>query len=84
KIQPDDVEYAIKQLQFSFERSTPKKYFNELANIALTKEITDDEIGQQMLFSTAILEYNGSDRWNYPNPYLCFAKFCSSLSTHKG
>jgi len=23
-------------------------------------------------------------RWNYPNPYLCFAKFCSSLSTHKG
>jgi energy-coupling factor transporter ATP-binding protein EcfA2 len=70
KIQPDDVEYAIKQLQFSFERSTPKKYFNELANIALTKEITDDEIGQQMLFSTAILEYNGSDRWNYPNPLL--------------
>lgn len=70
KIQPDDVEYAIKQLQFSFERSTPKKYFSELANIALTKEITDDEIGQQMLFSTAILEYNGSDRWNYPNPLL--------------
>lgn len=70
KIEPDDVEYAIKQLQFSFERSTPKKYLNELANIALTKGINDDEIGQQMLFSTAILEYNGNDRWNYPNPLL--------------
>jgi energy-coupling factor transporter ATP-binding protein EcfA2 len=70
KIQIDDVDYAIKQLQFSFERSTPKKYFAELANIATTKEIQDDEIGQQMLFSTAVLEYNGSDRWNYPNPLL--------------
>jgi energy-coupling factor transporter ATP-binding protein EcfA2 len=70
RIQAEDVEYAIKQLQFSFERSTPKKYFTELANIAITKEIEDDEIGQQMLFSTALLEYNGNDRWNYPNPLL--------------
>lgn len=70
KIQAEDVEYAIKQLQFSFERSTPKKYFAELAGIALKKEIQDDEIGQQMLFSTALLEYNGSERWNYPNPLL--------------
>jgi AAA ATPase domain len=70
RIQAEDVEYAIKQLQFSFERSTPKKYFAELANIAVTKEIEDDEVGQQMLFSTALLEYNGSERWNYPNPLL--------------
>ena len=70
RIQAEDVEYAIKQLQFSFERSTPKKYFAELANIAITKEIEDDEVGQNMLFSTALLEYNGSDRWNYPNPLL--------------
>ena len=70
KIQPDDVDYAVKQLQFSYERFTPKKYFKELANIARTKEIEDDEVGQKMLFSTAVLEYNGSDRWNYPNPLL--------------
>jgi hypothetical protein len=70
KIQAEDVDYAIKQLQFSFERSTPKKYFAELAQVAITKEITDDEVGQQMLFSTALLEYNGNDRWNYPNPLL--------------
>jgi energy-coupling factor transporter ATP-binding protein EcfA2 len=84
KIQPEDVDYAVKQLQFSFERSTPKKYFQELANIALTKEITDDEIGQQMLFSTAVLEYNGSDRWNYPNPLLmrsnAFTKAINTIS----
>jgi len=70
QIQAEDVDYAVKQLQFSFERFTPKKYFKELANIALTKEIEDDDMGQQMLFSTAVLEYNGSDRWNYPNPLL--------------
>jgi energy-coupling factor transporter ATP-binding protein EcfA2 len=70
KIQAEDVDYAIKQLQFSFERSTPKKYFTELAQVAITKEISDDEVGQQMLFSTALLEYNGNDRWNYPNPLL--------------
>jgi hypothetical protein len=70
KIQIDDVDYAIEQLQFSFERSTPKTYFAELAKIAITKEIQDDNIGQQMLFSSAVLEYNGSDRWNYPNPLL--------------
>jgi energy-coupling factor transporter ATP-binding protein EcfA2 len=70
RIQAEDVDYAIKQLQFSFERSTPKKYFPELANIALNKEIEDDEIGRQLLFSTAVLEYNGNDRWNYPNPLL--------------
>jgi hypothetical protein len=71
RIQADDVDYAIKQLQFSFERSTSdKKYYVELANIAKTKAIQNYEIGQQMLFSTALLEYNGNDRWNYPNPLL--------------
>jgi energy-coupling factor transporter ATP-binding protein EcfA2 len=85
KIQIDDVDYAIKQLQFSFERSTPKTYFAELAKIAITKEIQDDNIGQQMLFSSAVLEYNGSDRWNYPNPLLmrsnAFNKAISSPPT---
>jgi AAA ATPase domain len=70
KIQVEDVDYSIKQLQFSFERSTRKEYFSELASVARSKEIQDDEIGQKMLFSTALLEYNGNDRWNYPNPLL--------------
>jgi len=71
KIQAEDVEYAIKQLQFSFERSLNKKFFTELAYIAVNKEFSDvEDIKVQMLYSTAVLEYNGSDRWNYPNPLL--------------
>ena len=71
KIMAEDVEYAIKQLQFSFERSLNKKFFTELAYIAINKEFSDEEdIKVQMLYSTAVLEYNGSDLWNYPNPLL--------------
>lgn len=72
KIQAEDVDYAIKQLQFSFERSISKKYFAELAYLAVNKEFSDgdDDIRVQLLYSTAVLEYNGSDRWNYPNPLL--------------
>lgn len=72
KIFAEDVEYAIKQLQFSLERSlSNKKYFNELAYIALNKDFSDaEDVKVQMLYSTAVLEYNGSDRWNYPNPLL--------------
>jgi len=72
KIQIEDVEYAIKQLQFSLERAiSNKKYFTELAYVAKNKEFSDQEdIKVQMLYSTAVLEYNGSDRWNYPNPLL--------------
>lgn len=86
RILAEDVEYAIKQLQFSFERSIPnKKYFAELAYIALNKEFLDEEaIKVEMLYSTAVLEYNGSDRWNYPNPLLmrsnAFTKALNAIS----
>jgi len=87
KILADDVEYAIKQLQFSLERSlSNKKYFTELAYIALNKDFSDEEdVKVQMLYSTAVLEYNGSDRWTYPNPLLmrsnAFTKAISILPT---
>jgi len=84
KIQAEDVEYATKQLQFSFERSiSNKKYFTELAYIAVNKEFSDEEdIKVQMLYSTAVLEYNGSDRWNYPNPLLMRSNaFTRSIKT---
>jgi hypothetical protein len=72
KIEAEDVEYDIKQLQFSFERSTPKPYFEELAYVARHQEFSDGDTDAkvQMLYNTAVLEYNGSDRWNYPNPLL--------------
>jgi energy-coupling factor transporter ATP-binding protein EcfA2 len=68
KIQAEDVEYAIKQRQFSFERFVPDDHYPLLAQVCLSKNISKDETGQLMLFNTSVLEYNGLDRWNYPNP----------------
>jgi predicted ATP-dependent protease len=68
RIQADDVTYAIKQLQFTFERLIPDPHYLELAKTYRTKRATNDEIGQQTLFNTSVLEYNGDQRWNYPHP----------------
>ena len=68
QIQAEDVLYAVKQQQFNFERFVPDDHYPLLAKVCLTKNITKDEVGQLMLFNTSVLEYNGLDRWNYPNP----------------
>jgi hypothetical protein len=68
RIQAEDVVYAVKQQQFNFERFIPDEHYPLLAKVCLTKNITKDETGQLMLFNTSVLEYNGLDRWNYPNP----------------
>ena len=68
KIQAEDVLYAIKQQQFGFERFVPDEHYPLLAKVCMSKNITKDETGQLMLFNTSVLEYNGLDRWNYPNP----------------
>jgi energy-coupling factor transporter ATP-binding protein EcfA2 len=68
KIMAEDVVYAVKQQQFNFERFIPDEHYPLLAKVCLTKNISKDETGQLMLFNTSVLEYNGLDRWNYPNP----------------
>lgn len=68
KIQAEDVLYAIKKQQFNFERFVPDDHYPLLAKVCLSKNITKDETGQLMLFNTSVLEYNGLERWNYPNP----------------
>lgn len=70
KIMSEDVEYAVKQQQFSFERFIPEEHYPHLAQVCLTKNVSKDEIGQLMLFNTSVLEYNGDKRWNYPNPVV--------------
>jgi hypothetical protein len=60
----------VKQQQFNFERFLPEDHYPLLAKVCMTKNIDKDEIGQLMLFNTSVLEYNGSDRWNYPNPVV--------------
>jgi energy-coupling factor transporter ATP-binding protein EcfA2 len=68
KITAEDVQYAVKQQQFNFERFVPDEHYQLLAKVCVTKNVSKDEIGQLMLFNTSVLEYNGLDRWNYPNP----------------
>jgi hypothetical protein len=70
KILAEDVVYAINQQQFGFERFIPEDHYPLLAQICLSKNVMKDEVGQKMLFNTAVLEYNGMDRWNYPNPVV--------------
>ena len=69
-VEPDDNIYAINQEQQGFERILSADDYGELAKVALTKELTDEILGQAMLFNTAILEYNGAGRWMYPNPVV--------------
>lgn len=70
KITAEDVTYAVKQQQFNFERTIPESHYSVLAQVCLTKNITNDDVGQLMLFNTSVLEYNGKNRWNYPNPLV--------------
>jgi hypothetical protein len=71
KILAEDVTYALKEQQFHFERSTPgAEYYTILAQVCLDKDITKDEIGQNLLFNLSVLEYNGNNRWNYVNPLV--------------
>jgi hypothetical protein len=70
KIMAEDVTYAIKQEQFNFERMIPQNHYPFLAQVCLTKNINKDEIGELMLSNLSVLEYNGKNRWNYPNPLV--------------
>jgi hypothetical protein len=70
KVKDEDITYAINQLQFRFEREIDVTFYPILANIALKQQKVDREVSPQLLYSTAVLEYNGSSRWIYPNPLV--------------
>ena len=71
KVLGEDVTYALNQQQFDFERSIPTlDYYTILAQVCINKDINKDEIGQNLLFNLAVLEYNGNSRWNYVNPLV--------------
>jgi len=67
-VEADDTEYAINQLQFSFEREMPDHYYAAIAETYHSKRAPKNEVGQAILFNTSVLEYNGKQRWNYPHP----------------
>ena len=70
KINSDDVDYAIKQEQFTFERVIPHEHYPVLAEVFATKNLENKEIAQEVLYNTSVLEYNGQNRWNYINPVI--------------
>ncbi|MBD1213686.1 MAG: AAA family ATPase [Dolichospermum circinale Clear-D4] len=85
KILAEDVTYAIKQQQFSFERFIREEHYPVLAQVYLNKDVSKDDNGQLMLFNTSVLEYNGDNRWNYPNPVVMqnelFRKALADITT---
>jgi Cdc6-like AAA superfamily ATPase len=70
KVQAVDVDYAIKQEQFNFERIVPAHHYPLLVQVCYAKQVEQDEDGQKMLFNTSVLEYNGDRRWNYVAPVV--------------
>ncbi len=70
RIHSEDVIYTVKQEQFNFERSIPLEHYPILAQVARTKDLEKNEIGEKMLYNTSVLEYNGNSRWNYINPVV--------------
>jgi len=71
KVLAEDITYALKQQQFDFEKSTPgPEYYTTLREVGIEKEITKEEMGQNLLFNLSVLEYNGNSRWNYVNPLV--------------
>lgn len=85
KINSDDVEYAIKQEQFSFERTIPYEHYQVLAQVFTNKDLENNYLAQQVLYNTSVLEYNGNHRWNYVNPVIkrseMFKEKLASLSS---
>jgi hypothetical protein len=70
KVTAEDVIYAINQEQFNFERIIPTEHYPILVQVYLNKNAPKNEIGQLMLTNISALEYNGTSRWNYPNPVV--------------
>jgi energy-coupling factor transporter ATP-binding protein EcfA2 len=68
QVQADDALYAINQAQFSFEREIPDTHYPIIAETYLQKRAPSNALGQDCLFYTYVLEYNGNRRWNYPHP----------------
>ena len=85
QIEADDVTYAINQLQFDFERQIPDEHYATIARAQLNKEVANNPIGQMTLFNVSVLEYNGSQRWNYPHPTVRkISKFQDALVACQG
>ena len=66
----DDVDNALRRMQFDFERMIPPEHYPLLAEVARTKSVPNDDLGRAALFNLSVLEYDGQHRWNYVHPIV--------------
>jgi hypothetical protein len=71
RVEAEDVRYAIQQEQINFQRVIPARHYPLLVEMCKTKQITQNEDGQKMLFNTSVLEYETDElSWHYINPVI--------------
>ena len=66
----EDATYAEKLEREEFERLIPKEQYQILAQVCLTKDISEEALGPAMLYNTSVFEYADPQRWNYVNPVV--------------
>lgn len=66
----EDAIYSAEQEQYEFERLIPKEHYQILAQVCLTKDISEEALGPAMLYNTSVFEYAAPQRWNYVNPVV--------------
>jgi energy-coupling factor transporter ATP-binding protein EcfA2 len=70
KVQAADVDDAIKQERDNFRIVVPKRHYPLLVQVCYDKQVERDTNGEEMLFNTSILEYDGDTPWNYVAPLV--------------
>jgi hypothetical protein len=86
RVEAEDVRYAIQQEQINFQRVIPARHYPLLVEMCKTKQITQNEDGQKMLFNTSVLEYETDElSWHYINPVIKeSAYFIEAVDAVKG
>jgi energy-coupling factor transporter ATP-binding protein EcfA2 len=82
QVQAEDALSATNRLQFSLEREIPDTHYPIIAETYLNKRAPSNNLGQDSLFHTYILEYNGDRRWNYPHPLVIKINVFQQALTH--
>jgi len=62
-VQPEDVEYAARQVRNTYRASLTEEQYRELWRLYNGGRFTNNEIARQLLHNLSLLEYNGDDAW---------------------
>jgi hypothetical protein len=70
RVMLEDAETSIRKEQHNFERLIHKESYPRLVEVYRSKNLENDDMGQELIFNLSVLEYNGGRRWNYINPLI--------------